>query len=156
MVDNLCLVNVYLPSGSMGYHRQLIKYEWLDLLYNYLQELKYEGKNVIVCGDFNICHQAIDIHNPKANENTSGFLPKERAWMTKLFSKGYIDTFRFLNLDNQAYTWWTYRAGAKQKNLGWRIDYFVVSENMTSQIKRSSILKEINFSDHCPIVLELM
>ena len=115
MVDNLCLVNVYLPSGSMGYHRQLIKYEWLDLLYNYLQELKYEGKNVIVCGDFNICHQAIDIHNPKANENTSGFLPKERAWMTKLFSKGYIDTFRFLNLDNQAYTWWTYRAGAKQR-----------------------------------------
>ena len=155
VLDNFNLINVYLPSGSMGDHRQIVKYEWLDLVYDYLQTLKNTGKQVIACGDFNICHQSIDIHNPEGNKNTSGFLPEERSWMSKLFSNGYIDTFRSLNPDKQAYTWWSYRARAKEKDLGWRIDYFAISENLKSKIQRATILKEIHFSDHCPIVLEV-
>lgn len=155
IIKNLRLVNVYLPSGSMGEHRQAVKYKWLDIFYDYLQYLKAQGESVIACGDFNICHEAIDIHNPVANAKSSGFLPEERAWMSKLFEHNYIDTFRSLHPTEQAYTWWSYRFGAKAKNLGWRIDYFVISEDLESILKRASILRELNFSDHCPIMIEL-
>ena len=155
IIKNLHLVNVYLPSGSMGQHRQAVKYRWLDIFYDYLQDLKRGTYPVIACGDFNICHKDIDIHNPIANAKSSGFLPKERAWMSKLLSQDYIDSFRILYPQEQAYTWWSYRFGAKAKNLGWRIDYFIISQDLESHLKHASILPEVNFSDHCPIAIEL-
>ena len=155
IIKGLRLVNVYLPSGSSGEHRQDIKYKWLDVFYDYLQVVKTQTAPVITCGDFNICHAPIDIHNPIANAKSSGFLPNERAWMSKLLNSGYSDTFRTLHPTEQAYTWWSYRFGAKAKNLGWRIDYFIISQDLQPILKRANILREINFSDHCPIMIEL-
>jgi exodeoxyribonuclease-3 len=122
----------------------------------YVTELQKTIPNLIVCGDFNICHQAIDIHNPKSNANTSGFLPEERAWMTKLFDSGFIDGFRHFNKEPHNYSWWSYRAGSRGKNLGWRIDYHIATKNMESRLKRSVILPDAIHSDHCPVLLEII
>lgn len=154
--DDFSIINVYMPSGSSGQHRQAFKFEWLNDFYNYINDLKIEIPNLIICGDYNICHQAIDIHNPKSNANSSGFLPEERAWMEKFFCNGFIDTFRYFNREPHNYTWWSYRAGARKKNLGWRIDYHAVTLTMESRLKRSVILKEAVHSDHCPVLLEIV
>jgi exodeoxyribonuclease-3 len=153
--ENFSLLNVYMPSGSSGEERQLFKFGWLDFFFEYIHELKKEFPRLVVCGDFNICHKPLDIHNPKSNANSSGFLPEEREWMSKYFASGFVDTFRHFNSEPHHYTWWSNRSGARQKNLGWRIDYFTATENLKQELKRSVILKNAVHSDHCPIMLEI-
>lgn len=153
--DNFSVLNVYMPSGSSGIERQDFKFQWLADFYVYIQNLTKKINNLIIVGDYNICHRAIDIHNPKSNVQTSGFLPEERAWMEKFFSSGFIDTFRHFNHEPHNYTWWSYRAEARSKNLGWRIDYQVASSAMEARLKRAYILPEAKHSDHCPTVLEI-
>lgn len=154
--SDFSVMNVYMPSGSSGEERQIFKFGWMDDFLVYVTELQKTIPNLIVCGDFNICHQAIDIHNPKSNANTSGFLPEERAWMTKLFDSGFIDGFRHFNKEPHNYTWWSYRAGSRGKNLGWRIDYHIITKSMESRLKRSVILPDAIHSDHCPVLLEII
>lgn len=149
------ILNVYMPSGSSGEERQMFKYMWLDDFYEYIIKLKQQLPNLVVCGDYNICHQPIDIHNPKSNANSSGFLPDERAWMSKFIDLGFIDTFRYFNNEPHNYTWWSYRAGARAKNLGWRIDYQMVTKEMEPSLKRAIILSEAKHADHCPVLLEI-
>ena len=122
---------------------------------DYIYKLKQEIPNLILCGDYNICHKAIDIHNPARNKNTSGFLPEERQWVTDFLSTGFIDSFRYFNNNPHNYTWWSYRSNAREKNLGWRIDYQMISENMITKFKRSQILSQAKHSDHCPVLLEI-
>ncbi|MFA0961810.1 exodeoxyribonuclease III [Roseivirga sp. BDSF3-8] len=153
--DGFSLMSVYMPSGSSGDLRQEFKMKWLSDFENYIAELKQEKTDLVICGDFNICHQAIDIHNPVSNKNSSGFLPEERDWMSAFIDSGFIDTFRHLNPNPHHYTWWSYRAGARKKNLGWRIDYHMISESMQNRLKRSVILPDAVHSDHCPILLEI-
>jgi exodeoxyribonuclease-3 len=149
------IMSAYFPSGSSGEERQLFKYHFLDKFADYIERLKLEFPKLIISGDYNICHQSIDIHNPMSNANSSGFLPEERAWMDTFLRNGFVDTFRHLNADPHHYTWWSYRAGARVKNLGWRIDYHLVTAALTENIKRATILPEAKHSDHCPILLEL-
>jgi exodeoxyribonuclease III len=144
-----------MPSGSRSLERHAFKMKWLEDFYAYVNVLKKQQPNIIICGDYNICHQAIDIHNPKANANASGFLPEERAWMSKFIDNGFVDAFRYFNSEPHHYTWWSYRAGARNKNLGWRIDYHMVSLQLQEKLKRAVILTEARFSDHCPVLLEL-
>ncbi len=149
------VMNVYMPSGASGDERQIFKFRWLDDFYEYSETIKKQFPNLIICGDYNICHTEIDIHNPKSNANSSGFLPEERSWMTKFFDNGFIDTFRYFNPEPHNYTWWSYRANARVKNLGWRIDYLSATNNMEQRLKRAAILSEAKHSDHCPILLEI-
>ncbi len=151
----LTLINSYFPSGTTGDIRQAIKMEYLDTFYEYIQQLKQERPYIIASGDYNIAHHPIDIHDPIRNKNSSGFLPEEREWMTKYFSSGFIDTFRYFNQEPNQYSWWTYRAGARAKNKGWRIDYHAASEVAEPFLKSASILSEVVHSDHCPILLEV-
>lgn len=153
--DNFSLVNVYMPSGTTGDIRQAFKMQWLDDFYSYIMELKQSKPNLIISGDYNICHQPIDIHNPVQNAKSSGFLPEERAWITKLLDGGFIDTFRHFNKEPHHYTWWTYRQKARERNLGWRIDYHMASMPLKDRLLSAGILKEAVHSDHCPIVLEI-
>ena len=144
-----------MPSGSSGDERQAFKIQFLSDFKNYIDDLRKDRPKLIISGDYNICHQEIDIHNPQRNQNTSGFLPEERAWVSGFISSGFIDTFRHFNSEPHNYSWWSYRANARTKNLGWRIDYHMVTENLENQLKRASILPEAKHSDHCPILLEL-
>jgi exodeoxyribonuclease-3 len=153
--ENVSVLNVYMPSGSSGEIRQSFKYTWLDYFMGYIGQLKTEIPRLVVCGDFNICHQEIDIHNPKSNANSSGFLPAERTWMSGYFSSGFVDAFRHFNPEPHQYTWWSYRAGARKKDLGWRIDYITTTEILKPELKRCVILKSAMHSDHCPVLLEL-
>lgn len=150
------LMNVYMPSGSSGDLRQSFKMAWLDDFFEYVHKIKKDCPGLIVCGDFNICHKPIDIHNPKSNANSSGFLPEEREWMGRFFESGFIDAFRQFNQEPHNYTWWSYRAGSRGKNLGWRIDYHAVTQEMSSRLKRAVILSEASHSDHCPVLLEIL
>lgn len=152
---DITLINTYMPSGTTGDVRQTFKYEWLDDFYSYINELKKSRKKIIICGDFNICHHEIDIHNPKSNKNSSGFLPEERAWVSKFIDSGFTDCFRFFNKDPHNYSWWSYRAGARKRNLGWRIDYFMTSQNLDNQLVDSQLLMEVVHSDHCPVKLSI-
>ncbi|MBO9698599.1 MAG: exodeoxyribonuclease III [Sporocytophaga sp.] len=154
--ETFSILNVYMPSGSSGEERQAFKMCWLDDFYNYVSTLRTDFPRLIVCGDYNICHKAIDIHNPKSNVNSSGFLPEERAWMTKFFESGFVDAFRHFNSEPHHYTWWTYRMNARSKNLGWRIDYHAVTENLKERLKRAIILNEAKHSDHCPVLIEIV
>ncbi len=152
--DTFSIMNVYMPSGTSGEERQGFKYEWLDDFHVYAQEIAAKYPNLIIVGDYNICHRPIDIHNPVSNARSSGFLPEERAWMEKFFTSGFVDSFRHFNKEPHQYTWWSYRAGSRGKNLGWRIDYQAVTNAMTSRLKRALILPEAKHSDHCPTLLE--
>lgn len=154
-IGDLSVMSVYMPSGSSGDVRQAFKMQWLSDFYNYINELKTKRPSIIISGDYNICHQAIDIHNPVANKNTSGFLPEEREWVTQFIENGFIDTFRYFNKSPHQYSWWSYRANARQKNLGWRIDYNMASKEIEGLIKNSRILPEAKHSDHCPVMLEI-
>lgn len=149
------VISVYIPSGSSGDERQAYKMDWLDEFYDYIQNLKKERPNLIICGDYNICHKPIDIHNPVANANSSGFLPEEREWMSKFINSGFIDSFRFFNQQPHQYTWWSYRANARAKNLGWRIDYIMATQNLDKNLKRAVILPDAKHSDHCPMLIEI-
>ena len=145
----------YHPSGSSGDERQAFKMKWLTDFQNYINQLKSSIPHLVLVGDYNICHKPIDIHNPKSNAQTSGFLPEERDWFEQFIQSGFIDSFRYFNQDPHHYSWWSYRAGSRSKNLGWRIDYNLVSNHLEKHIKRSVILADAMHSDHCPVLLEL-
>lgn len=149
------VMSVYHPSGSSGEERQAFKMQWLLDFKEYISILKKEKPKLILCGDFNICNKAIDIHNPKSNANTSGFLPEERAWFDSFLETGFIDSFREFNKEPHNYSWWSYRANAREKNLGWRIDYNLISKELVSQLKGASILPDAKHSDHCPVVINI-
>lgn len=153
--DKFSVMSLYLPSGTTGDERQSFKYKFLNDFDNYLRELRWKYPHLVVSGDYNICHREIDIHNPKSNANSSGFLPEERAWMEKFLDNGFIDTFRHFNKDPHNYTWWSFRAGSRSRNLGWRIDYQMVTREMEPYLKRAAILPDAIHSDHCPVLLEL-
>ncbi|GAA4782458.1 exodeoxyribonuclease III [Olivibacter ginsenosidimutans] len=153
--DACSVMSAYFPSGSSGDIRQDFKYQFLRDFQQYSDKLLTEFPRLIISGDYNICHRAIDIHNPKSNANSSGFLPEERAWMEGFINSGYIDTFRHLHPEPHQYTWWSYRANARAKNLGWRIDYHLASRPLEPHIKQATILPDALHSDHCPVLLEL-
>ena len=155
LYEGFRLICAYFPSGTTGDIRQTIKMEFLDAFHEFAGKLKAKGEELVICGDVNICHEAIDIHNPVSNKKSSGFLPEERAWVTSFLNDGFTDTFRHFNPEPHNYTWWSYRAGARGKNLGWRIDYFLTSEGIVNKLKTASIMPEVVMSDHCPISLEL-
>ncbi|MBT4473037.1 exodeoxyribonuclease III [Flavobacteriaceae bacterium] len=148
------IMSLYLPSGTNS-ARLEHKLEYMALFQEYVNTLKKELPNLVICGDYNICHKAIDIHNPVSNKNSSGFLPIERAWLDDFINQGFIDSFRHLNKQPDQYTWWSYRANARANNKGWRIDYNMVSQPLKQHIKRAVILPAAVHSDHCPHMVEL-
>lgn len=147
--------SIYFPSGTTGDTRQQVKYRFLDFIFDYLQKFAKNGRKMIVCGDYNIAHQPIDIHDPKGNKDSSGFLPEERAWMDKFYGHGFVDSFRMFNQEPHQYTWWSFRANARANNKGWRIDYIAVTDNLKKQLQYAVILPDARHSDHCPQMLEL-
>lgn len=150
--DNFYVVNTYFPSGTTGGERQDFKMKFLNFYLQYINGLRKENPNIIVVGDYNIAHTEIDIHDPKSNKNTSGFLPEERDWMTQWFSTNMIDSFRHIHRDAlHKYSWWSYRANSRANNKGWRIDYISVSETLKEKISGADILQDVSHSDHCPI-----
>ncbi|MBF0492550.1 MAG: exodeoxyribonuclease III [Deltaproteobacteria bacterium] len=151
--ENFFLINSYYPNGRDDLSRVSFKLEYSDAVLALANKLK-ASKPVLLCGDFNTAHQEIDLARPKENQENTGFLPQERAWIDKLLLDGYVDIFRKLNPNPGHYSWWSYRAAARKKNVGWRIDYFFVSENFVSQVKKSYYQHEVLGSDHCPVVLE--
>lgn len=153
--ERFSVMSVYHPSGSSGDERQAFKMQWLSDFQLYIDNLKQNVPNLILSGDFNICHKPIDIHNPKSNANTSGFLPEEREWMEQFIQSGFVDAFRHLNQEPHQYSWWSYRAGSRGKNLGWRIDYHLAALPLKAHISRSVILSDAVHSDHCPVLVEL-
>ncbi|MDA8572366.1 exodeoxyribonuclease III [Flavobacteriaceae bacterium] len=148
------VMSLYLPSGT-NIQRLEHKFEYMELFQSYINALKKELPNLVICGDYNICHEAIDIHDPVRNKNVSGFLPEERAWMSSFLNSGFVDAFRELNKTPHQYSWWSYRANARANNKGWRLDYTLVSNPLKENIKRAVILSEAVHSDHCPVLLEL-
>lgn len=153
--EDVSVMSVYFPSGTTGGVRQEFKYRFLADFQAYSDKLLLEHPNLVISGDYNICHRAIDIHNPKSNANSSGFLPEEREWMENFINSGYIDTFRHLHPEPDQYSWWSYRAGARARNLGWRIDYNMASKALADRIISAEILSSDVHSDHCAVVLEL-
>ncbi|HVZ96920.1 MAG TPA: exodeoxyribonuclease III [Chitinophagaceae bacterium] len=154
--NDVTLINAYFPSGTTGELRQSYKYQWLDEFLDYLNTLRKKRNKLIVCGDYNIAHKEIDIHNPVSNKNTSGFLPQERAWMDKFFENNFVDAFRHLNKEPHHYSWWSVlRPSVRLENKGWRIDYINVSENLRDNISKVKIFPGIQHSDHCPVFLEI-
>jgi exodeoxyribonuclease-3 len=155
-IGDITIASVYIPSGSSGDERQAFKIQFLDFFYEFTTELRKNKKKVIICGDYNICHRHIDIHDPISNKNSSGFLPEEREWMSKFIDNGFTDSFRHIQGDVlHQYSWWTFRAGARARNKGWRIDYCMSSENLNNQIIDAGILQDIVHSDHCPVWVEI-
>lgn len=152
---DVSVMSVYMPSGSSGEDRQAFKMVFLDDFKDYIKDLKKKRPNLIICGDYNICHKPIDIHNPVSNAKSSGFLPEERNWIDGFMNSGFIDSFRYYNSEPHNYTWWSFRANARAKNLGWRIDYNLVSSSLEKRMKRAAILAEAKHSDHCPVLLEI-
>lgn len=151
----LSVCSVYMPSGTTGDERQAFKMKWLDDFTEYVNRLKKDRKNLVISGDYNICNKAIDIHNPVTNAQSSGFLPEERAWFDSFLEQGFIDSFRVINQEPHQYTWWSFRANSRAKNLGWRIDYNLLSKELKSQVKFARIMPEAVHSDHCPCSVEL-
>jgi exodeoxyribonuclease-3 len=152
--EKISVMSLYLPSGT-NIARLEYKFQYMKEFKDYVQKLKENIPNLVICGDYNICHEAIDIHDPIRNSKVSGFLPWEREWLTDFINLGFIDSYRKLNKDPDRYSWWSYRANSRANNKGWRIDYNLVSNTLNSNIKSSSILDQIFHSDHCPIVVEL-
>ncbi len=151
----LSVVSVYHPSGSSGDARQAFKMKWLSDFENYVAQLRKERPQLVLSGDYNICHEAIDIHDPVRNSKVSGFLPEEREWMTQFLDQGFIDSFRHLQKEPHNYSWWSYRANARANNKGWRIDYNMLTDNLLPRLKNAGIMPEVVHSDHCPVWVEL-
>ncbi len=150
------LFNVYFPNGQKDDERLALKMKFYDDFLTYCNGLRDEGRSIVICGDVNTAHREIDLKNPKANSKTSGFLPIEREWIDKLIDNGYIDTFRYVHGDKEEeYSWWSYRSGARTKNVGWRIDYFFISDDLAEVLEDAFILQEITGSDHCPVGIRL-
>jgi len=155
-IGDLRLINAYFPSGTSGQERQQFKYQWLEEFYSYLSALKKTYPRIVLCGDYNIAHQEMDIHDPKGNKNSSGFLPDERGWMSKLLSNGWVDGFRVLHPEPHRYSWWSQRfPGVREQNKGWRIDYIGITEPLRSRLISADIYHDVKHSDHCPVYLEL-
>ena len=152
---DLSVVSVYHPSGTTGEERQDFKMEWLDFFRKYVNELRKTRPNLVLSGDYNICHEAIDIHDPIRNATSSGFLPEERQWFTDFLGDGYIDSFRTLCKEPNNYSWWSYRANARENNKGWRIDYHILTDSLKDNLVSAAILPEAKHSDHCPIFVEI-
>ncbi len=154
--DDFILFNVYFPNGQKDEERLRYKLEFYDKFLDHCDTLRDAGHSIVICGDVNTAHREIDLKHPKANAKTSGFLPEERAWIDKLIAHGYIDTFRYVHGDvEEEYTWWSYRFSARTKNVGWRIDYFFISDDLAEYLEDAFILQEIEGSDHCPVGIKL-
>ena len=150
------IINAYFPSGTSGEHRQTYKYQWLEEFEAYLNSFRKKKTKMILCGDYNIAHEAIDIHDPKGNKNTTGFLPKEREWMTNFLASGWVDSFRHLNKEPHHYSWWSQRfPSVRLNNKGWRIDYICVTTPLVPQLVRAEIFPDVKHSDHCPVFIEI-
>ena len=152
--DGFSVMSLYLPSGT-NIARLDHKFKYMEEFHTYIENLRKEIPNLIIGGDYNICHEAIDIHDPIRNARVSGFLPEERRWLGGLIGSGFIDSFRHFNKDPHQYSWWSYRAGARGNNKGWRLDYLLVSREMEHRLKRAVILSEAYHSDHCPVLVEI-
>jgi exodeoxyribonuclease-3 len=152
---DLSVLDVYIPSGTTGDIRQEIKMNFLGDFLDYLTGLRKNRPMLLVCGDFNIAHNEIDIHNPKGNKNNSGFLPEERAWVDAFLATGFTDSFRHLNPEETKYSWWSFRSNARDKNLGWRLDYHMVTRELLPRLKGAGIINEARHSDHCPVWVEI-
>ncbi len=151
---NLSVISLYLPSGSSGEERQTFKFSVLERFKNYLDSVSENGRDTIICGDWNIAHKAIDLKNWRGNQKNSGFLPEERAWLDDLFAKEkWFDAFRLVNQDAEQYTWWSNRGQAWAKNVGWRIDYQIISSSLKNRVTATSIYKDERFSDHAPLTI---
>ncbi|MBM2829466.1 MAG: exodeoxyribonuclease Xth [Gammaproteobacteria bacterium] len=151
----LSVVSIYLPSGSSGAERQAIKFDFMNRFMPILKKMRRQRRNYIICGDWNIAHKKIDLKNWRGNQKNSGFLPEERAWMDELFDiVGMVDTFRVVNQQEDQYTWWSNRGQAWAKNVGWRIDYQIVSPDLRDKVTNSEIYKDRRFSDHAPLIIE--
>ena len=149
------LINIYYPNGQASPERLDYKMRFYDALLEFAEDLRKQGQKLVLCGDFNTAHKAIDLARPKPNERSSGFLPQERAWMDKFVAAGYIDTLREFNEEKAQYSWWSFRSNARARNVGWRIDYFFVSEELKENLVSAEILTEVLGSDHCPVSLTL-
>lgn len=149
------LFNIYFPNGKKNQGRLDYKLDFYDTFLGYADNLKAEGKNIIVCGDFNTAHKEIDLARPKENEKISGFLPVERAWIDTFIDHGYVDTFRHFNKESGQYSWWDMKTRARERNVGWRIDYFFVNKEFMPHIKKAFILQDVTGSDHCPVGIEI-
>jgi exodeoxyribonuclease-3 len=149
------LFNVYFPNGKASKERLEYKLQFYDRFLDHIEALRMQGKSIVICGDLNTAHKEIDLARPKANEKVSGFLPEERAWMDRLVEKGFIDTFRIFHPEGENYSWWDLKSRARERNVGWRIDYFFVSEDLRDRIRRAFILKDVMGSDHCPVGIEI-
>ena len=154
--DDFTLLNIYYPNGGRDDERLRYKLDFYDAFLDYTNDLRDQGFNLVICGDLNTAHKPIDLARPAANEDVSGFLPVEREWVTKFLDNGYVDTFRMLHPDEKdKYSWWSYRTRARERNVGWRLDYFFVNEEFKDKVKASYIMADVMGSDHCPICLEL-
>jgi len=149
------LFNIYFPNGNKNQERLDYKLDFYDTFLGYVDNLKAEGKNIVVCGDFNTAHKEIDLTHPKQNEKKSGFLPIERAWIDTFIDHGYVDTFRHFNKEPNQYSWWSNRTGARSRNVGWRLDYFFVNKEFMPKVKNAFIMQEVMGSDHCPVGIEI-
>lgn len=154
--ENFILFNIYFPNGGSGNKRVPYKMSFYDYFLKKVEALRKKGKKLIICGDVNTAHEAIDLARPKQNEKNTGFLPEEREWMTKFLSKGYIDTFRYLHQDEpDHYSWWDYKTRARERNVGWRLDYFFITANLLPTLTKAFMLKDMMGSDHCPVGIDL-
>ncbi|RLC94209.1 MAG: exodeoxyribonuclease III [Chloroflexi bacterium] len=149
------LFNVYFPNGKKDAQRLKYKMDFYDAFLEFIEPLRAQGQKLVICGDFNTAHKAIDLARPKENEKVSGFLPEERAWMDKFVAHGYVDTFRHFNREPGQYTWWDLKSRARERNVGWRIDYFFVSDNLLPQVSSAFIMPDVMGSDHCPVGITL-
>ena len=149
------LFNIYFPNGKKNKERLEYKLDFYDTFLAYADNLKFKGKNIVVCGDFNTAHKEIDLARPKENEHISGFLPIERAWIDTFIDHGYVDTFRHFNKEPEQYSWWDMKTKARERNVGWRIDYFFVNKEFMPKVKNAFIMQDILGSDHCPVGIEI-
>ena len=149
------LFDIYFPNGKMSEERLKYKMDFYDAFLDFADDLKTKGERLIICGDFNTAHKEIDLARPKENENISGFLPMEREWMDKFVAHGFVDTFRYFNKEPNHYTWWSLRTRARERNIGWRLDYFFVSEDLIGSVTEASVLSNVLGSDHCPVGVRL-
>lgn len=154
-LGDLTILNVYFPSGTTGDTRQVFKMKFLEDLMVFVNSLREERPKLLLCGDYNIAHKPVDINHPERHKNSSGFLPEEREWLDRFVASGFIDTFREFNTQKDQYSWWSYRAGSRAKNLGWRIDYHMVTSEMKPMLLDAGIMNEVVHSDHCPVWVEL-